>query len=69
MPRLWGAAAAAGPIMRGPVWPADRAEIARYGALARGVLGEAAFDVAYGAGAGLTLDEAAAEALRPVGTL
>ncbi|MFN8467019.1 MAG: BTAD domain-containing putative transcriptional regulator [Caldilineaceae bacterium] len=67
--RLWGAAAAAGPIMRGPVWPADRAEIARYGALARGVLGEAAFDAAYGAGAGLTLDEAAAEALRPVGTL
>jgi predicted ATPase/DNA-binding SARP family transcriptional activator len=61
---LWGAATALATAAHSPIWPTDRAERACYEPLARARLGDAAFSVAYAAGALLTLDEAVAEALR-----
>ncbi|MCC6169486.1 MAG: tetratricopeptide repeat protein [Caldilineaceae bacterium] len=62
--RLWGAAGALYTVERAPVWPTDRAEHTRYQTLARAVIGSAAFDAAYAAGAALSADQAVAEALR-----
>jgi hypothetical protein len=45
------------------MWPTDAAEHARYVALARACLEEAAFDAAWAAGRALPLDAAATEAL------
>lgn len=62
--RWWGVAAAAHTAEGTPVWPADQAEHARYQALARDILGSAAFDAAYAEGAALSPEQAIAEALR-----
>lgn len=61
---LWGAATALATAARAPIWPADRAERARYEPLARAQLGDSAYEAAYAAGTALTLDETLAEALR-----
>ena len=62
--RLWGAAATVHTAEGTPIWPANRAELARYQAIVRATLGSPAFDAAYTAGAALALDDAVAEALR-----
>jgi len=61
--RLWGAAAAIYTVERAPVWPADRAEHARYQALARALISESAYETAFAGGALLSVDQAVSEAL------
>lgn len=61
--RLWGAADAIHAEEGTPVWPADRAERARYEALARERLGNKVFDAAYSDGRALPKEQAIAEAL------
>ncbi len=61
--RLWGAADAIHAEEGTPVWPADRAERARYEALARERLGNKVFEAAYSDGRALLKEQAIAEAL------
>jgi tetratricopeptide (TPR) repeat protein len=61
--RLWGAADALHTTIGTTAWRSDQAERARYEPLARGRLGDEAYQAAYAAGAALSLDNAVAEAL------
>jgi hypothetical protein len=62
--RLWGAADTIYTAERAPVWPADRAEHARYQSLARDLIGQPAFDSAYAEGFALDIEQAVTEVLR-----
>jgi hypothetical protein len=60
--RLLGVAAAQFQAIGASMWPADRIDYHRTEASIRAVLGEEAFAAAWGAGRGLSLEQAIAEA-------